>query len=71
LYSVGRSLRSIPVRECGDTNVTLPFPDYIANLEKRDSSRWAVWLGRYALEKVSRALKAQLIRVTTNAGDND
>jgi len=38
LYSVGRSLRSILVRECGDVNVTLPYPDYIANLERETAA---------------------------------
>lgn len=31
--------------------------------ERGDSSRWAVWLGRHALEKISRAPKGRLRRV--------
>jgi len=64
LHSVGRSRRSSSFGSCGGDNVTLPYLDSIANLSKeRNSSRWAVWLGRYTLEKISRVLKAQLIRV--------
>ncbi len=46
-------------------NGTPPIHDSISNqgLDLWDNGRWAVWLGRHALEKISRAPKGQLRRV--------
>jgi hypothetical protein len=62
LYRVGRRRRNFLERESGATSVTLPNRIYTA-YPRGDRIRWAVWLGRYALEKVSRALKVRLIGV--------
>ena len=71
VYSVGRSLRSSLARESGGTHVTLPTRSFTANpVGAGNSTRWAVWLGRYALEKESRAPKARLTRVMVEV-END
>ncbi len=43
-------------------NVTPPFCYHTA-YPSGDTIRWAVWLGRYALEKLSRAPKGSLTEV--------
>lgn len=44
-------------RAGGANNVTLPFLDYTANPAKAgDTSRWAVGLGRYGFERISKLL---------------
>lgn len=51
-------------RAGGAVNVTLPFLDHTAYSEKSgDTSRWAVGLGRYGFERISKLLKVQLIPV--------
>jgi len=62
LYSVGRRRRNPLERESGVNNVTLPNRFYIA-YSQEDSIRWAVWLGRYTFEKISKVLKVRLISV--------
>ena len=47
-----------------DKNVTLLFYAYATHLIViKDISRWTVWLGRHAVEKISMAPKGKLRRV--------
>ncbi len=63
-YSVDRRRRRIGASQFGVNNVTLSYLSLIANPSQGgDSYRWAVWLGRHSLEKVSRDLKVRLIPV--------
>ena len=49
-------------RAGGATHVTLPFLDHTANPKKfGDTNRWAVGLGRYGFERISKLLKGYIL----------
>ena len=64
---VGGTRRSAASGSRGGTDETPPFGCRTTNSLYEDNGRWAVWVGRHALEKISRAPKGHLSRVRNAA----